>query len=129
MTGGNQIQRDGFFVEPTLFTGVTDEMKICKEEIFGPVLSVLKFSDIDEVIARANSSSYGLVGGVFSKNMAVCNKVMKELQCGVVAANTYFPLDVDTPFGGYKHSGQSRELSEEGLTRFMEPKTIVWDTN
>jgi aldehyde dehydrogenase (NAD+) len=77
-------------------------MTIAKEEIFGPVLSVLKFKDVDEVIARANNSQYGLVGSVFSSNMAVCNKVANGLEAGVVNVNNYFQLDCDTPFGGYK---------------------------
>jgi acyl-CoA reductase-like NAD-dependent aldehyde dehydrogenase len=68
VTGGKQLKREGFFVEPTLFTNVKDDMKIAQEEIFGPVLCVMKFKEVDEVIARANSSCYGLTGAVFSKN-------------------------------------------------------------
>jgi acyl-CoA reductase-like NAD-dependent aldehyde dehydrogenase len=79
VTGGKQIQRPGYFVEPTIFTNCTDDMKIVKDEIFGPVMSILKFSDTEEVIKRANNSRYGLSGGIFSNNQRTCHHVAKNL--------------------------------------------------
>ena len=79
VTGGKQIERPGYFVQPTVFTNCADSMKIVREEIFGPVISILKFSDTEEVIKRANDSKYGLVGGVFSANQRTCHHVAKHL--------------------------------------------------
>lgn len=102
VTGGHQIQREGYFVEPTVFTNCKDDMKIVQEEIFGPVLSILSFSDTDEVIQRANNSQYGLVGAVFSEDQRKCHKVAKGLKVGMVNVNNYFQISVQSPFGGYK---------------------------
>ena len=129
MAGGKRVQREGYFIEPTLFTNCKDDMKIVREEIFGPVISVLKFKDVDEVIKRANDTPYGLVGSVFSANQQICHKVAKGLQCGQVYVNNYFQMSSVVPFGGYKQSGIGRELSQQGLDRFMETKTIVYDCN
>lgn len=90
VTGGNRIDRAGYFIEPTLFSDCKDDMKIVKEEIFGPVMTVLKFSDTEEVIKRANNSKYGLVGGVFSESQRTCHHVAKNLQCGMVNVNNWF---------------------------------------
>lgn len=128
-TGGKRIDRSGFFIEPTVFTGCTDDMRIVREEIFGPVLSILKFSDTEEAIRRANDSKYGLVGAVFSENQRTCHQVAKKLQVGLVNVNNYFQLGVDTPFGGYKQSGIGREMSHGGVQNFLESKTIIYDCN
>lgn len=98
--GGNRIDRTGYFVEPTIFTGVTDEMTIAREEIFGPVLSIMKFDDLDEVIARSNATEYGLTGGIFTESMQTGNEFAKRHKAGFVNINTYFALGTQTPFGG-----------------------------
>lgn len=104
-------------------------MKIAKEEIFGPVISVFKFKDVDEVIARANNTEYGLAGSVFTNSMPIAKRVVHELEAGLVGVNTYFGISPNVPFGGYKQSGNGREMGEAGLLRFLETKTVVWDCN
>ncbi len=104
-------------------------MKIVKDEIFGPVMSILKFSDTEDVIKRANNSRYGLSGGIFSSNQRTCHHVAKNLQVGMVNINNYFQIGVQTPFGGYKQSGVGREHSHCGVESFLESKTIIYDCN
>jgi aldehyde dehydrogenase (NAD+) len=127
VTGGKRIDRPGFFIEPSVFINCKDDMKHVKEEIFGPVASILKFSDTEEVIQRANNSQYGLYGAVFSESMKTCNHVSKKLQVGSVSVNNYFLVGADTPFGGYKQSGIGRELGTHAVDAFLENKTIMWD--
>ncbi len=127
--GGNRVDRPGYFVEPTLFINADNNMKSVREEIFGPVLSVLKFSDIDEALEIANNSNYGLSGGVFTSDMKKANRVAAEMEQGNVNINTYFSLWVDTPFGGFKESGIGRELSENGLNNYLETKAVLVDCN
>lgn len=125
--GGNKLDRDGFFVEPTIFTNVTNDMEIAKDEIFGPVTSVFRYSDLDEAIAIANDTPYGLAGAVFSTDQKKCHRVVQNMECGGVTVNNYFSIFYDTPFGGYKQSGVGRELGDEGLESFLESKTVVYD--
>jgi acyl-CoA reductase-like NAD-dependent aldehyde dehydrogenase len=127
--GGNRVDRKGYFIEPTIFTGVEDHMTIAKEEIFGPVMSVLKFSDTDEVIRRANDTQYGLTASVFTSSMSTAQKVATGVKAGFMNVNTYFAIGACVPFGGMKQSGTGRELSDEGLKNFLEPKTVVYDFN
>jgi len=129
VTGGNRLDRPGYFVEPTIFTDVEDHMTIAREEIFGPVLSVFKFSDADEVIRRANDTPYGLTGSVFTSNMTTAQKVATGVKAGFMHVNTYFAIGPEVPFGGMKNSGFGRELGEDGLKNFLEAKTIVYDFN
>jgi len=126
VTGGKRFDRPGNFIQPTVFTDCTHEMKIVQEEIFGPVLSVMKFSDVDEVIAKANDTKYGLVGAVFSESQKTCNKVARELQIGKISINNYFMIGVDSPFGGFKQSGIGREMGR-GVENYLEAKTIIYD--
>lgn len=100
--GGKAIGEQGFFVEPTFFTNVTDDMKIAKEEIFGPVACILKFKTVDEVIERANATSFGLAAGVHTNNIKVATKVANELEAGTVWINLYNTCYNQVPFGGYK---------------------------
>merc|ERR1712086_1240472 len=102
MCGGNKIDRKGFFVESTVFADVTDDMTIAKEEIFGPVMSIMKFKTIDEVIERANNSHYGLLSGVMTKSIENAMKISNKLQTGQVNVNCYAALQPTTPFGGFK---------------------------
>jgi len=124
-TGGQRKGKKGFYIEPTVFTDVKDEMKIAKEEIFGPVMSILKFKTIDEVITRANNSNYGLGAGVVTQNIDSALKISNALRSGTVWINCYDTFDSTTAFGGYKDSGVGRELGEYGLRNYLETKTVV----
>ena len=115
--GGNRVSVDGgkgFFIEPTIFGDVKNEMKIAQEEIFGPVLATLKFDDIDEVIELANNNPYGLAAAVWTRDIKKAHTVSRQLKAGTVWINTYGLMDAALPFGGYKSSGFGREL---GRTR------------
>jgi aldehyde dehydrogenase (NAD+) len=124
--GGDKLKdSNGYFVQPTIFTGVQDTMKIAREEIFGPVMSILKYSSLDEAIKRANSSCYGLAAGIFSRNIDTCLKAASELQAGTCWVNTYNSFDTAQPFGGFKSSGIGRELGEYALHNYTETKTVM----
>src|ERR1700733_4635642 len=100
-------------------------MRIAKEEIFGPIMSILKFKTIDEVIKRANDSEYGLGAGVVTKNIENALKISNGLRAGTVYVNCYDVFDANTPFGGFKDSGIGRELGEYGLRNYCETKTVI----
>ena len=125
LCGGKRYGDKGYFIEPTVFADVTDEMTIAKEEIFGPVMSILKFKTIEEVIERANKSCYGLAAGVVTKCFDNAIKIANSLQAGTVYVNCYNVLASNTPFGGFKNSGFGRELGEYGLKNFTEVKTVI----
>lgn len=125
VTGGNRKGDKGWFVEPTVFTDVQDDMTIAKEEIFGPVMAIMKFSSVDEVIQRANNSNYGLGAGIVTKNIDNANKLANALRVGTVYVNCYDIFTANTPFGGFKDSGIGRELGEHGLHNYLESKTVV----
>jgi len=123
--GGGKYGDKGYFVEPTVFSDVTDEMKICKEEIFGPVQVIQKFSTMDEVLERANNNSYGLAAAVFTKDVGNAVYMSNSLRAGTVWVNCYDVLEAQVPFGGYKMSGIGRELGEYGLEAYTEVKTVT----
>jgi aldehyde dehydrogenase (NAD+) len=125
VTGGNRFGDRGYYVEPTLFADVTDEMAIAKDEIFGPVLSVLRFKDLDEIIARANNTSYGLAAAVGTRDVAKAHYLAKKIKAGTIWVNCYDVFDAAAPFGGYKMSGMGRELGEKGLDAYTETKTVT----
>lgn len=131
--GGKSIQpgplTDGNFMEPTIFIQCTDEMQIVKEEIFGPVMSVLVFDDEDEVIHRANNTQYGLAAGLFSNNIKRGHRVAKQLQSGVCWINNYNVTPVSMPFGGIKHSGLGRENGMVALLGYSQQKSIYVELN
>ncbi len=114
----------GHFVEPTIFTGVRPEMRIAREEIFGPVLSVLPFDTEEEAIQLANDSEYGLAAGVWSRNVTRAFRVVRELRAGITWINTYHPTHNEMPWGGYKQSGIGRELGLHGIEAYLETKQI-----
>eukprot|EP01127_Copromyxa_protea_P004494 TRINITY_DN14351_c0_g1_i1.p1 TRINITY_DN14351_c0_g1~~TRINITY_DN14351_c0_g1_i1.p1 ORF type:complete len:669 (+),score=121.02 TRINITY_DN14351_c0_g1_i1:33-2009(+) len=115
---------EGYFVGPTIFTNVKPFMKIWKEEIFGPVLSVMTYENEDDAIALANDSSFGLAGAIFSTNPEKCNYLSRRLQCGIVWINCSQPTFVQLPWGGQKKSGTGRELGPWGLMNYLEPKQV-----
>jgi len=125
MTGGARHGTKGYFVEPTVFSDVKDDMTIAKEEIFGPVMSILKFKTIDEVITRANNSHYGLAAGIVTKSVDNYLKIANAVRAGTIYVNSYDVFDANTPFGGFKDSGLGRELGEYGLKNYLETKTII----
>lgn len=128
LTGGARVGSKGFFVEPTVFADVQDDMKICREEIFGPVLSVIKFKDIDEVVRRANHSNYGLAAAVWTKDITKAHAIAARVRAGTVWVNCYDVFDAGAPFGGFKQSGIGRELGEYGLANYTEVKTVTIKT-
>ena len=108
--GGKRLDRPGFFYESTVFTDVTDDMEIAREEIFGPVVSILKFKTINKVIKRANHHKYGLAGGVVTQNIDSAYKVSQNIKAGLVFVNNWTGPLINTPFGGHRQSGYGREL-------------------
>jgi aldehyde dehydrogenase (NAD+) len=123
--GGERVGNRGYFIRPTVFAGVQDDMKIAREEIFGPVMSVIAFKDVDEVIARANHTNYGLAAGVWTRDIKKALAVANGVRAGTVWVNCYHVLDTRAPFGGFKQSGIGRELGEYGLQQYTEVKTVT----
>jgi aldehyde dehydrogenase (NAD+) len=125
LTGGSRCGTAGYFIQPTVFEGVKDEMKIAKEEIFGPVMNIMKFKDIDDVIARGNRTTFGLAAAVWTRDIKKALKVSNSLRAGTVWINCYDVFDAAAPFGGYKMSGIGRELGEYALEMYTEVKTVT----
>ncbi|XP_036025615.1 mitochondrial 10-formyltetrahydrofolate dehydrogenase isoform X2 [Onychomys torridus] len=125
--GGRQVQRLGFFMEPTVFTDVEDHMYLAKEESFGPIMVISKFQngDIDGVLRRANNTEYGLASGVFTRDISKAMYVSDKLEAGTVFINTYNKTDVAAPFGGVKQSGFGKDLGEEALNEYLKTKTVT----
>jgi aldehyde dehydrogenase (NAD+) len=127
IAGGNRVSVDGgkgFFIEPTIFGGVTNNMKIAQEEIFGPVLAALSFDDVDQVIAQANQNPYGLASAIWTRDVKKAHTVSRQLKAGTVWINTYGLMDAALPFGGYKSSGLGRELGMNAIEHYTETKTV-----
>ena len=123
--GGKQLGHRGYFIEPTVFADVRDDMTIAKEEIFGPVMSIIKFDDLDEVIARANNTMYGLAAAVWTRDIQKIFAVANGVRAGTVWVNCYDIFDPGAPFGGFKQSGTGREMGEYGLQQYTEVKTVT----
>ena len=119
--------RDGWFVEPTIFTGVTNQMRIAREEVFGPVLSIIPFDDEDEAYAIANDSPYGLAAGLWTSDIARALRGSAALEAGTVWVNCYRAVSYMAPFGGYKRSGVGRESGQEAINAYLQTKTVWID--
>ena len=128
-TGGSRYGDKGYFIEPTVFTDVEDEMKIAREEIFGPVMQVQKFprgeKGLEDVLRRGNATNYGLAAAVYTRDVAKAHKAAAALRAGTVWVNCYDVFDAAAPFGGYKESGLGRELGEAALSNYLEQKTVT----
>lgn len=125
VTGGKRVGNRGFFVEPTIFDNVADEMTIARDEIFGPVVSVLPFNGVDEVVERANKTHYGLAAAVWTQDIDKAHLYAKRVKAGTVWVNCYHVVDTTTPFGGFKMSGQGRENGESAIEHYTELKTVT----
>jgi aldehyde dehydrogenase (NAD+) len=123
--GGHRIGSRGYFIHPTIFSDVEDEMTIAKEEIFGPVMSIIPFKNVDEVIERANRTKYGLAAAVWTRDIKKALAVSNGVRAGTVWVNCYNVIDTRAPFGGFKQSGVGRELGEYGLQQYTQVKTII----
>lgn len=125
VAGGERYGDRGYFIQPTIFDGVRDDMAIARDEIFGPVMSVLKFKSVDEVIERANRTDYGLAAAVWTRDIGKAHSIADSIRAGTVWVNCYDVFDAAAPFGGYKRSGIGRELGERGLDGYTEYKTVT----
>lgn len=125
LAGGERQGDKGFFIKPTIFADAKDDMDIMKEEIFGPVLSITRFKDVSEVIKRANATNYGLAAAVWTKDINKAHRIADAVRAGTVWINCYDAFDAAAPFGGFKQSGQGRELGAKGLDAYTETKTVV----
>ncbi|GAN01737.1 conserved hypothetical protein [Mucor ambiguus] len=122
--GGKRWGDEGYFIEPTVFTDVKEDMTIVREEIFGPVVTVSKFKDVDDVLKMALDTDYGLAAAVFTRDTARAIDVSNRLQAGTVWVNCYNELDYNTPFGGFRQSGIGRENGEYALDNYIQVKTV-----
>ncbi|XP_047059290.1 aldehyde dehydrogenase family 2 member C4-like [Lolium rigidum] len=125
LTGGKPCSEKGYYIEPTIFTDVKEDMSIAQEEIFGPVMALMKFKTVEEAIQKANNTRYGLAAGVVTKNIDTMNTVSRSVRAGVIWVNCYFAFDPDAPFGGYKMSGFGKDMGIEALDKYLHTKTVV----
>jgi len=124
VVGGHKKGDKGYFVEPTVLVNTNDEMKVVQEEIFGPVVVAMPFSDMEEIVPRANDNVYGLAAGVWTKDIGKAHRMAEHLQAGTVWINCYNIFDAALPFGGYKQSGWGREMGHEVLNNYTQTKAV-----
>jgi phenylacetaldehyde dehydrogenase len=125
VTGGGRYGDRGYFVEPTVLTNTRPDMKVVREEIFGPVVVAAPFGDLDEIAAVANDSEYGLGAGIWTKDISKAHALAKKIRSGSVWINCYNVFDASLPFGGYKQSGWGREMGHEVLNNYTEIKAVT----
>ena len=123
--GGERVGSRGYFIEPTVFVDVKDDMQIAREEIFGPVMSIIKFDDLNDVVRRANKTMYGLAAAVWTRDIGKAHAIANRVRAGTVWVNCYDVFDPGAPFGGFKQSGIGREMGEYGLQQYTELKTVT----
>jgi phenylacetaldehyde dehydrogenase len=124
VVGGVRLGDRGYFVAPTVLTNTTGDMKVVREEIFGPVVCAIPFDDPDEIVGVANDTNYGLAAGVFTRDIAKAHRTAARLRAGTVWINTYHVFDAAQPFGGYKESGWGREMGHHVLENYLETKAV-----
>ncbi|WP_210494015.1 aldehyde dehydrogenase family protein [Patulibacter sp. SYSU D01012] len=125
VTGGQAIDRPGYFVQPTVITGADAQHAIVREEVFGPVIAAMPFSDVDDLARQANDSHYGLAAGIWTRDISKAHRLAKRIKAGTVHINTYHVFGAELPFGGYKQSGWGREMGEEVLSNYLETKSVI----
>ncbi|KAK3439225.1 hypothetical protein EUGRSUZ_C03858 [Eucalyptus grandis] len=125
LTGGERLGTEGYYIQPTIFTNVKEDNMIVKDEIFGPIMSLMKFKTTEEVIKRANDTRYGLAAGVLTKNIDMANTVSRSIRAGTIWINCYFAFDNDCPLGGYKMSGFGRDFGLDALHKYLQVKSVV----
>jgi phenylacetaldehyde dehydrogenase len=124
VVGGSRHGDKGYFVKPTVLVNTNDEMKVVREEIFGPVVTAIPFRDSDELVKKANNSEYGLAAGVWTRDIQKAHRVASQMRAGTVWINCYNIFDAALPFGGYKQSGWGREMGHEVLEQYTEVKSV-----
>lgn len=125
LSGGEPCGEKGYYISPTIFSDVQDNMEIARDEIFGPVMSLMKFTTVEEAIERANATRYGLAAGIVTKNIDIANTVSRSIRAGTIWVNCYFGFDHDVPFGGYKMSGFGRDEGLDALYKYTQVKSVV----
>ena len=128
VTGGNRMGDDGYFIEPTIFTDASDNLRLVREEIFGPVVCAMPFDDVDEIVGRANDTDFGLAAGLWTKDVRKAHALAKRLRAGTIWINTWGNTEAGSPFGGYKQSGYGREMGKEAIDLYTEVKSVWVNT-
>jgi len=125
VVGGERSGERGYFVKPTVLTNTNPNMKVEREEIFGPVVCAIPFDSPEEIVPAANATNFGLAAGVFTTDLSKAHRTAKRLRAGTVWINTYHVFDAAMPFGGYKQSGWGREMGHQVLENYLETKSVV----